>query len=134
MPYITYEYYSTDYMGELVDEQAFPRLERRASEMIDELTHFAIQQHGFDNYPTFTQTQVKKATAAMVEYLSAIGITHSNFSTEPQQVNIGKFSYSGGGASGMSRFPSGVLSYLSHTGLLYSGISSRDSSFGLPYD
>ena len=120
-------------MGEAVDEQAFPRLEKRASEMIDEVTRFGITEVGFDKMPPFVQSQVKKAVAAMVEYLAAVGITHSNFSTEPQQVNVGKFSYSGGGASGMSRFPSGVMSYLLPTGLLYSRVSTRDCSYGLPY-
>lgn len=121
MAYIDYTYYTNVYKGvPIPDADTFSRLSERATEIIDQLTGYAIQD--LAALPLFTQEQVKRATAAQVEYFALAGYSVTHGVSEFQNVKLGDFSYSTGGAAGgatQNVVSPAVLSYLRPTGLLY---------------
>lgn len=128
MPYITSEYYINDYEGVPVNGDAFNRLAKRASEIIDKLTEYQIKMKGFDSFIDFDKSQIKKATAAQVEYLVSNGEHLAQGAGEFGQVRAGNFSYgSRQGDANESRTErmtsSAVIAHLTPTGLLYRGVS-----------
>lgn len=127
MDYITPEYYKAEYLGVPVPAEDLPRLIKRASEAIDVITHYRIVNYGFDKFPPFIQGQIKKATAAQVEFLSTNGeLAGSVVEGSGGGFNIGKFSEQApsgdAGARLSDRYALTVIDYLSPTGLLYSGV------------
>lgn len=124
MAYIDYTYYTDVYKGvPIPDADTFSRLSERASELIDQVTNYTIQD--LAALTTFTQEQVKKATAAQVEYFALAGDSVTHGVSEFQNVKLGDFSYSTGGAAQNVVSPA-VLSYLRPTGLLYRGVTVCD--------
>lgn len=129
MPYITSDYYLNDYKGKTPnDPNDLSRLIERASEVIDNLTKFKLK---FDNNlltsHNIIQSQVEKATAAMVEFYIVNGGYEATLESNLEQVNIGSFSYTMKGNSGNSGnkkviIPENVISHLFITGLLYSNV------------
>ncbi|UZT28565.1 hypothetical protein vBBceSLY5_0010 [Bacillus phage vB_BceS_LY5] len=128
MVYITPEYYMIDYMGVPVPDGELPRLIKRASEQIDMLTHYRIPSYGFNKFSEFIQGQIKKATAAQVEFLNTNGeLAGSVVEGGSGGFTIGKYSEQGSSAAGGSaaladRYALTVMDYLAPTGLLYSGV------------
>lgn len=126
--YITLEYYRNDYMGvPVADDTELTRLIKRASEAIDVLTHYRIPSYGFDKLPPFIQEQIKKATAAQVEFLNQNGeLAGSVVEGSGGGFTIGKFSESApSGSAGVrmtDRYALTVIDYLTPTGFLYSGV------------
>ena len=128
MPYVDKEFYTNEYQGAPLDDEAeFPRLSQRASDIIDQLTSYRIKT--LEDWPEFIQTQVKKAVCAQIEFYQLkggyeeveSGEDYSNFA-------IGSFSYSKGGASSnkqADRVSPSVVTYLRPTGLLYTGIGAH---------
>ncbi len=124
MAYIDYTYYTDVYKGvPIPDADTFSRLSERASELIDQVTNYTIQD--LAALTTFTQEQVKKATAAQVEYFALAGDSVTHGVSEFQNVKLGDFSYSTDGAAQNVVSPA-VLSYLRPTGLLYRGVTVCD--------
>lgn len=127
MPYIDYEYYTEDYKGIQIDEDTFNRLVRRASEIIDMLTNYVIRTLEFERWASFLQEQVKKATAAQVEYLHTHGESNAMGAGELGQVSAGNFSYNVG-SDGLDRrqkmVSTAVIEHLSPTCLLYQGVET----------
>lgn len=127
MLYITPEYYRDEYMGVPVPEEELPRLIKRASEAIDGITHYRIVNYGYNNFTPFIQGQIKKATAAQVEFLNQNGeLAGSVIEGSGGGFTIGKYSESAPSGSGgvrmTDRFALTVIDYLTPTGLLYSGV------------
>ena len=104
----------------------FVALANLASDQTDILTSYQIRRKGLESFSPTQQELIRKAVCAQVHYLEAYGgmdALTDNFSS----MTLGKFSYSDTG-NGNPRFPSYSpisQSYLSHTGLLYSGIDWR---------
>jgi hypothetical protein len=130
MAYIDYAYYTDVYKGvPISDADTFSRLAERATEIIDQLTNYTIQD--LAALSPFTQEQVKRATAAQVEYFAYAGeqVIHGNAGMG--DVRIGNFSYTSDTQSAISP---AVINYLRSTGLLYRGLMVRDSRpIGLLY-
>lgn len=129
MAYIDKAFYDDVYKGTPIDEQVvFDRLSERASDIIDQITGYTLQGVEFTQLAQFIQEQVKKATAAQIEYMASLGgelVSHGSggFSS----VNIGNFSYSESeGTKNLSRNEQrtspAVIEYLRPTGLLYKGV------------
>jgi hypothetical protein len=121
MAYIDYTYYTDVYKGvPIPNADTFSRLSERASELIDQVTNYTIQD--LAALTPFTQEQVKKATAAQVEYFYYAGETsvHGDLFGN---VKLGDFTYSGGTPSAISP---AVINYLRPTGLLYRGVTVCD--------
>ena len=128
MGYITPEYYTDEYMGADAGSE-LEKYIKRASDLIDQVTGYKIKD--FDSLPPFVQEQVKKATAAQVEFYVIHGgdedVNAGN--TDFARVAIGSFSYSVGSERETStsnrdeqRVSPATLAYLEPTGLLYRGL------------
>lgn len=123
--YIDIEYYRIEYMGtEIDDNQQLERYIKRASDIIDQVTHYKIKD--FDELHPFIQKQVKKATAAQVEFFELEGgVEIATIGDTLNNVSAGKFSYGKGNVQNAphnSKIVSpAVINYLRATGLLYTG-------------
>lgn len=131
MGYIDLKYYESDYLGEEVEADDFPKLVKRASEAVDQMTSYQIPKIGFDKFSEHVQELIKKATAAQVEYLNLNGI-ESNINGQVEgggSVSIGGFSYSGGSSTSnrqSGRFSPAAIGFLNGTGLVKkNGVSMR---------
>ncbi len=125
--YITVEYYRNEYMGTPVaDDTELLRLIRRASDAIDSITHYRIVNYGFSKFPPFIQTQIKKATAAQVEFYSVNGELAGNVvEGGGAGFSIGNYSEQGQTSAEptvAAKYALTVIDYLTPTGLLYSGV------------
>lgn len=126
MAYITEEYYRNVYCGNEVD--GLDKLIREASDVIDNVTMMRIGgEEGLDRLSPVIAERVRRATAAEVEFLGAVGGTvEIETAAKLGGFSIGKFSVTGGssasGGDSDSLSPT-ALSYLEHTGLLKRGIS-----------
>ena len=124
MGYITEDYYRQVYCGNDVD--GIDVLIERASDIIDNVTMMRIGgEEGLARLSPVIAERVRRATAAEVEYLGAVGGTvEIETAAKLGGFSIGKFSVSGGsstsGGADDSLSPT-ALSYLEPTGLLYRG-------------
>ena len=124
MGYITEDYYRQVYCGNDVD--GIDVLIERASDIIDNVTMMRIGgEEGLARLSSVIAERVRRAVAAEVEYLGAVGGTvEVETAAKLGGFSIGKFSVSGGssssGGAADSLSPS-ALSYLEPTGLLYRG-------------
>lgn len=130
MSYIDSDYYMMEYGGGDIDMVAFSRLSKRSSDVINILTGYKITQIGFENLAPFIKDQIKKATAAQVEYLAVNGEGAAIGGGGFGQVSAGNFSYGDkAGKEDISRAETMtsqlVLSLLTPTGLLYRGVGIR---------
>ncbi|CAI8737850.1 Phage protein [Bacillus pseudomycoides] len=129
MPYIDADYYNNDYEGTPVsDAVLLNRMIKRASEQIDSIIGYKLQGVDFDKFAPFIHDQVKKATAAQVEFLAINGITSATVSEGGGGFSVGAYSENGmssGAAEAPSyydRYAITVVDYLKPTGLLYTGV------------
>jgi hypothetical protein len=123
MLYIDYAYYTDDFKGVLVTQEEFDRLVRRASDKIDSLTSYVLHRVDFTQLAQLIQENVKKATAAQVEYLISLGGELAVHGDAPSSVSISNFSYSTESEGSQTVSPV-VIEYLKPTGLLYRGVSA----------
>lgn len=131
MPYIDEAYYKNEYEGiPFKAEGAFSRLAKNASRVIDILTQHQLISTEFTKWPEMVQAQVKKATAAQVEYLFTNGETKAMGAGGYGQVSAGNFSYGDkAGTDALSREQEmtsvAVIEHLKPTGLIYQGVEVR---------
>lgn len=136
MSYIDADYYIKDYQGETpVDPESLPKLIKRASEVIDQITGYKLKISGdFEDLYPFIKHNVELATAKQVEYFIVNG-GYELFvqKDDVQSANVGSFSYSIGNRSSTGKaeqdkslnVPSSVYAILAPTGLLNSGIGVK---------
>lgn len=121
MPYIDKIYYENEFMGKmLTDENELNRTFAKASEAIDILTGFKIQ-NDIDEYLPHIKNNVKKATAMMAEHYILNGGYDEVNSNNLQSVSVVSFSYSVDNSK-VVEVPQNVYKVLFYTGLLYSGV------------
>ena len=128
MAYIDAEYYNNTYKGVDAGDD-LDRYIERASDLVDQVTGYKIRD--FEALPPFIQEQVKKATAAQVEFYvlngGPEGVDGNDGSLN--QVAIGSFEYQTGRMGQQTpagkqehRVAPAALAYLEPTGLLYRGV------------
>lgn len=128
MSYITKEYYENEYKGTPIqDGETFDRLAARATDIVDMLTNFYLLGSELSKWPALIQGQIKKATAAQVEYLLTHGEDKAMGAGDYGQVSAGNFSYGDkAGKESLSREEQmtsvAVINHLEPTGLLYRGV------------
>ncbi|MDC2867566.1 hypothetical protein [Bacillus sp. BP-3] len=129
MAYIDTDYYNNVYKGTPVsDASLLERLIVRASESIDHIINYKLQGVDFDKLAPFIMQQVKKATAAQVEFLAINCETSSTVREGAGGFSVGSYSENGMSAgvtdapSYYDRYAITVIDYLKTTGLLYSGV------------
>lgn len=123
MPYITREYYNKFY-GEPVSESDFPPLLERASEIVEELTAYRLNEESYYKMDGFKTERIKKAICAQIEYLNANGGSDMDNGESLQSATLGRFSYSSGSGmtgEGQSIYSPRAIRLLAPTGLLYRG-------------
>jgi hypothetical protein len=125
MPYIDYTYYNGTFKGTSITQEQFDRLVVRASDLIDMITNYVLHGVEFERFAQLIQDNVKKATAAQVEYMVMQGGETSLHGGSPSSVSIGNFNYQDSGEGQQVVSPI-VISYLRSIGLLYRGVSVRD--------
>lgn len=125
MAYVDAEYYKNSFSGESVEEADFPSLCRRAEEIIEEMTLYRVTPVTFLAMPEGTQTRVKDAVCAQIEYLNANGGAEMDLFPGISGGTLGKFSYSGAtsgtGSSEQSLISPRAERILWPTGLTYRG-------------
>ncbi len=130
MAIVSYEYYTSTYMGESVSETDFPRYDLRAETIIRNITKGAT-----DNYDTMTegtQEAVKNAICAQIEYFSIYGLEVAVAGRQGGGFTVGKVSVTNGagvktGASSMV-CPM-AIAFLEQTGLLHPQVATFDKPF-----
>ncbi|PEB52450.1 hypothetical protein COO03_11720 [Bacillus sp. AFS098217] len=130
MAYIDADYYNNEYKGTPAsDETLLERLINRASDQIDHITNYKLQGVDLDKLMPFIMQQVKKATAAQVEFLAINGETASTVSEGGGGFSVGSYSENGMSAGAQEepsyydRYAITVKDYLRPTGLLYMGLN-----------
>lgn len=129
MAYISAKYYMNEFMGTPADDMELAALIIRASDIIDIITQYRIQN--FDSLPARVQSLVKKATAYQVEYLAQNGglaTANSGQGVAADNVTIGRFSMAQSRTEKQRQTDTRIcpmaISCLSSTGLLYRGIDT----------
>lgn len=129
MSYIDVDYYNNEYKGTPVpDKSLLERLITRASDQIDHYIDYKLEGVDFDKLAPFIKKQVKKATAAQVEFLAINGETSATVSEGSGGFSVGSYSENGISAgaddapSFYAQYAITVPKFLSPTGLLYRGV------------
>ena len=124
MAIVDFAFYSTTFMGREANETEFPALEARAEDIICAMTKWQVSEATVASLPPFTQTLVKKAICAQVDYFAVNGLD-SVAGSDGRGFTVGKVSISGKSGSEVVR--KGALSgnisplaiaYLEQTGLM----------------
>jgi len=120
--YVDFNYYKNTYRGTIDDVSEFNRTSERASEIIDNITMYRIQQNGLSSFSELHQTLIKKSVCAQIDYIESLGGVDSLNEINMGSVSLGKFSYSGNSNKAMSIECPQSKNFLMLTGLLYRGI------------
>lgn len=124
MPYLTYEEYLNVGFSE-VSKDDFPKLERKASDVLDSITRDFYQHHDIETDVPIRRDKFKSAIAAQIDYFNDVGGTSAHELNNPLSVSIGRTSISSG-AKNQAKLNNivadDVYMYLRNTGLLYRGM------------
>ena len=114
---VTWDYFSQTYLGQGVSAEDFPRLNLRAEDLIDAYTRGQLSE--FDSFDESTQTYVKKAICAQIEYYN-LYTTEVGFAEEDKGFTVGKVSVGGGSSDSQSKnYISPIsMNYLELAGLM----------------
>lgn len=116
MTIVDYTYFTGTYLGEGVAESDFPRLEMRSEDALNDLTRGQLDM--FSSFDSDTQTLVKKAVCAQIEYYQNY-TTEVGFSEGEKGFTVGKVSVTSGYTEGEKTFISPrAYGYLERAGLL----------------
>lgn len=122
MAIINYEYYTNTYMGEPIAVDDFPRYEMRSEDFILMLINKTAEEVA--SFTDATQTAVKKAICAQIEYIYEYGTGIAVYGKEAGggftvgKVSVNNGSSAGGAAGAKSMIAPAVYAYLERTGLL----------------
>lgn len=134
MPYIDVTYYNDMYKGETAPNvKTLEKYIIRSSDVIDQVTGYKLARLNFEEVNHFIREQVKKATAAQVEfYVVNEGDAEINAGEQPlNNVSIGSFNYgvSNTSQAKTNRVSPSTITYLNPTGLLYTGIGGGSCAY-----
>lgn len=117
MPYVTEAFYTDTYYGMTVPN--WERYDARAEDLIDQITRYKIQRAGIASFPALTQTLIKKAVCAQIEYYIQNGIDVAQTGISAGSYTLGKVHVSGNASeAGKDTMVSpAAIAYLEQTGL-----------------
>lgn len=124
MAYITYDQFVALYGTAPITEEAFPTYAQAASDLIDSITMYRIQEAGgVAALPPLVQTLVEKAAAAQVVYFAENGLEATMSGQIGTGFTVGKVRVdNGAGQSGMTAaqmmVSPAVRALLEQTGLM----------------
>lgn len=140
MAYITYQQYLDLYGLCPITEEEFPVYAGLASDLIDSMTQYRIEQGGgFSALPDWVQTLVQKAAGAQVLYFTQIGLETVLSGQTGQSFTVGKVSVSGGALSNTAAKPGALLvspfalAMLEQTPLMERGVHVCSDRFLNPF-
>lgn len=121
MGVVNFEYYSQVYMGE-ADENAFPALCARASDIVGAVTHWKVDETNISLLPALHQELYKKAICAQVDFFNINGLDSVNDGGNAG-FTVGKVTVHGKSATGATGALKASISplaigYLEQTGLM----------------
>lgn len=124
MAIVDWTYYSTVYMGKEATQAEFASFEVKAEDVVCSMTRWQVTAETIAELPAFTQTLVKKAICAQVDYFAVNGFD-SVAGGSDRGFTVGKVTITGTSGSAIVR--RGVMAesvaplalmYLEQTGLL----------------
>lgn len=120
-PYIDKKFYDDVFKGIATND--FDQFVERASDVIDQVTDYQIEDIGLEQFSELVVGLIKKATAAQVEYyqLEGLDVDATGSGSDVKSVSVGKFSYTGSQgdqSKQASRVGPNVLAYLDGTHLV----------------
>lgn len=127
MAYCNYEYYKSEFMGNVIAEADFPRLAERASRKLDMMTFDRL----VNGIPTEYEKKVKDAICAISEQILSAEISAESIRNSGgdnvASVSSGSESISFKGSTANlyeqnKTYYAIAQEYLSNTGLLYAGM------------
>lgn len=130
MSIVSYEYYTTTYLGELVSETDFPRYDLRAESVIKQITKGATEH--FASMPSDLQEAVQNAICAQIDYFGLYGLDVAITGRAGGGFTVGKVSVSSGAevkAGASSIVCPAAIAYLEQTGLLNPQVDTLDRPF-----
>ena len=122
MGVVDWTFYSTVYMGNDTDQESFPALCARASDIIGAATHWAVDETTIANLPAIIQLLYRKAVCSQIDFLSINGTdslneTATNGWTVGKVTVHGKSGIASGGKMAENISPTAIM-YLEQTGLM----------------
>lgn len=117
---VTYEYYTDTYLGNSVAASDFPRYEKRAEDVIRNVTRGA----DVSSLPSDAQDAYKAAICYQVDYLFEVGLSTAVTGSAASSYTLGKVRVENGSSyKGVrSMLSPAAVSILELSGLLYRGI------------
>ena len=121
---VNYQYFTENFQGKGVSETDFPRLERQAEDLINNITRgVAIQR--FADLDATAQADVMRAICYQVEYYGEYG-TNVGFAEEEKGFTVGKVTVQAGAYAGVKTYISPMtLGLLERHGLLCRSVGVR---------
>ena len=129
MAYIDYDGYLAIYGTCPLTEEEFPVYAELASDLIDSVTRYKIQRGGLSALPAYTQTLVKKATAAQILYTYQYGMESTMTGQAGQGFTVGKVHVDSGKAeqtAAQMMISPAVSVYLEQSGLMERSVECLD--------
>lgn len=121
------QFYSEVWHGNVTDAETVERLLDRAIDVIN--AEIFLTGYTVETVPERLQTPVYKAVCAQADYIDSAGGVEAMSEDTMQGVSLGRFSYTGGGASGSAaggssanRLCEQARMILLPTSLLYRGV------------
>ena len=130
MAIVSYEYYTTEYLGELVSQADFPRYDKRAESVIRNITKGATDD--FESFTDGTKEAVKNAICAQIEYFGTYGLDVAIAGRTGGSFTVGKVSVTNGAevtTGSASMVCPLAIAYLEQTGLLGPQVATVDKPF-----
>jgi hypothetical protein len=123
MGVVDFSFYWNVYGGTDADQQTFPALCARASDVIGAVTHWVIDETTISKLPALHQTLYKKAVCAEIDFLYLNGVESLNESGYGGGFTVGKVTVHGKtGSNGGGKMSESIsplaISYLEQTGLM----------------
>lgn len=130
MAIVSYEYYTTEYLGESVSQADFPRYDKRAESVIRNITKGATDN--FESFTDGTKQAVKDAICAQIDYFGMYGVDVAITGRQGGSFTVGKVSVTNGAEvkTGASSMVCPIaIAYLEQTGLLNPAVATVDKPF-----
>lgn len=123
MAIVTEEYYLHTWHGEAFEAE-LPALLARAEDVIGLITHWRVTEDTIASFPAFTQTLIRKAVCAQVDFFAVNGLEVAATGTAGKGFTVGKVSVQATATGSASAHSAAdtiaplALSFLEQTGLL----------------
>lgn len=123
MAVVSYQYYTSTFLGDSVTSEQWAKYEKRAEDLIRSITH-GVE---IDSLPEDSQDAYKAAICYQVDYFAEIGLSTALTGSTASSYSIGRIRVENGsnvkGAASM--VSPAAISILTMSGLLFRGVAVR---------